>query len=228
MSQRKRQSSSRPPSIQPKHSQLDRNIDYSTASSVNSAASFHTENSNLNNPFTETNEPPLFRRADSDLEGGDQRSDSTKLGAFSKLTSILSPNSLIPENISPRKQSDATLVEEEDDDKYTSFKSRSRTLKRLSQVSSGLKPAAVPILSVLQRTRRPSEITRNVEGIPPVCMFVTWTHQFQISNRYRGEAKVHSQALQSFTFIRGAISQNHFTTRGSGWDSRGWSWYVRL
>lgn len=151
----------------------DRN---NTSSSVDLTPSLHTARSDFNNPFLEPDEPPTFRRADSDLEGGDQRkgSDSTKLGAFSKLSSILSPNSLIPDNKhSSRKQSDATLVGEDlekDDDKYTSFKNRSRTLRRISQVGSQVTSqvssaaSAVPILSVLQRTRRPSEIRRNVEG----------------------------------------------------------------
>lgn len=159
----------------------DRN---NTSSSVYSAPSFHSAHSDFKNHSTQSDAPPAFRRADSDLEGGDQRkgSDSTKLGAFSKLTSMLSPNSLIPDNQhSSRKQSDATLIGEEDlekdDDKYTSFKNRSRTLRRISQVGSQVTSqvssaaSAVPILSALQRTRRPSEIRRNVEGTDDIYAY---------------------------------------------------------
>ncbi|KAJ3722927.1 hypothetical protein C8R42DRAFT_702187 [Lentinula raphanica] len=104
--------------------------------------------------------PPKFRRTDSDLEGGKNKSDSTLLGPTSKLSSIFnSTTSLIPSS-SPdhRKASEVTLVGEgnEEKDKYTSF-NRKPSRRRLS-----LKQG---ISSVIQRAHQPSVIIRHVEDI---------------------------------------------------------------
>ncbi|KAF9076107.1 hypothetical protein BDP27DRAFT_1442803 [Rhodocollybia butyracea] len=119
-----------------------------------STTSFPTNADSSNN----ANEAPAFRRADSDLEGG---KPTQRLGPFSKLSTILSPSSLLPDyNPASRKQSDSTLVDEDTKhDKYTSFKHH----KKLS-----INPAAITtgVTSVLlQRSRRPSIIARHVKDI---------------------------------------------------------------
>ncbi|KAF5388489.1 hypothetical protein D9757_004584 [Collybiopsis confluens] len=123
----------------------------SSRPSRDSTGSFYTANS----------ERPAMDHPSSfyDLERGDRlhETGSTKLGPFSKISSILSSSSLVPQSPSdPRERSTSTLVEDEDD-KYTSLKNP----KRFSIVSG---MAAVPVLSALQRIRRPSVITHHVEA----------------------------------------------------------------
>ncbi|KAJ3815485.1 hypothetical protein F5876DRAFT_71989 [Lentinula aff. lateritia] len=148
---------SRPPSIQPQQVPPGANTIYDTSPSPVEVMNHETT--------SKSKEPPEFRRINSDLEGGNVTLQSypKKLGRLSKLSSILSTDSLT--RSTPRKGSDATLVGDDsgEQDKYTSFK-RNQTRRRLS-LKSGI--PSVPVLSVLHSARQPSVITKHLEGQDP-------------------------------------------------------------